>query len=137
MKDVITELDVTPSFLSQLEVHETPFRIQNSQTVYYVLTMEQVLTLMQPTLAMQSQQQFTAEDFGLTEEDINTYFELRHKRQAHINVAQQTPLTTDLQNRLDIAQGSRAEFSANDQLMQELEATMLQNLQKVIPNMEQ
>jgi len=86
------ELDVTDDVLTQLESRPTPLRIQGHRQSYYVLTVEQILALMQPPQNMEDDTTFAAQDFGLTEDDITAYLARRHERQQQVGIAQPTLL---------------------------------------------
>jgi|GEM_PF-3120687 len=86
------ELDVTDDVLTQLESRPTPLRIQGHRQSYYVLTVEQILALMQPPQNMEDDTTFAAQDFGLTEDDITAYLARRHERQQQAGLAQPTLL---------------------------------------------
>lgn len=133
------ELDVTDDVLTQLESQPTPLRIQGHRQSYYVLTVEQILALMQPPQNMEDDTTFAAQDFGLTEDDITAYLDRRHERQQQVGLAQQTPLPADLQNRLEMIRSLAAVTTTappvDEQTLQALEAAMLRSLQTTIQNM--
>ncbi|MCE7979677.1 MAG: hypothetical protein DYG89_00680 [Caldilinea sp. CFX5] len=45
--NAIAEFDVTTDILARLESQQTPVRIQGQRHAYYVLTVDQILALMQ------------------------------------------------------------------------------------------
>ena len=134
------ELDVTDDVLTQLESQPTPLRIQGHRQSYYVLTVEQILALMQPPQNMEDDTTFTAQDFRLTEDDITAYLDRRHERQQQVGLAQQTPLPADLHNRLEMIRSLAAVTTTappvDEQTLQALEAAMLRSLQTTIQNMQ-
>lgn len=134
------ELDVTDDVLTQLESQPTPLRIQGHRQSYYVLTVEQILALMQPPQHIEDDTTFTAQDFGLTEDDITAYLDRRHERQQQVGLAQPTPLPADLQNRLEMIRSLAAVTTTappvDEQTLQALEAAMLRSLQATIQNMQ-
>lgn len=140
MKPMI-ELDVTDDILTRLESQQTPVRIQGHKQSYYVLTVEQILALMQPPQNFADDTTFTPQDFGLTEADVTDYLARRHERQQKLGVTKPTQLPADLQHRLDrlraIAAVSTAAPPLDEQTIQALEAAMLHSLETTIQTMKQ
>ncbi|MEZ4731727.1 MAG: hypothetical protein R3E79_31800 [Caldilineaceae bacterium] len=138
----IVELDVTTDLLTRLESQQTPLRIQGHRQSYYVLTVDQLLALMQPPPQnFEDDTSFTPEDFGLTEDEVTAYLARRHERQQKLGVAQPAQLPADLQQRLDrfralVALSSDAP-PVDAATMHALETAMLRSLETTIQTMKQ
>jgi len=91
---------------------------------------------MQPIFTSNTQESFTPEDFGLTEENVTRYLELRHKRQEQLGSIHHVPFSADLQKRLDMMRTSRdsPNSSVDEQTLKELEDAMMHNLQLSVQN---
>ncbi len=139
--NAVIEFDVTDDLLTRLESQQTPLRIQGHRRSYYVLTVDQILALMQPPQNFEDGTSFAPEDFGLTEDDVTDYLDRRHERQQKLGVTQPTQLPADLQHRLDrlraIAAVSTAAPPIDEQTIQALEAAMLHSLETTIQTMKQ
>ena len=137
--NAVIEFDVTDDVLTRLESQQTPLRIQGHQQSYYVLTMEQLLALMQPAQNFADDPSFSPEDFGLTEADVRAYLARRHERQQKLGSIQPTQLPADLQQRLERLRAlttiASATVSADDQAIQALETAMLRSLETTIQTM--
>lgn len=137
----LTELDITSDLLIQLESQQTPLRIQGRQQSYYILTADQILTLMQPPQKFEDDTSFRPEDFGLTEDDVTAYLARRHERRQQLGVTPPTELPADLQRRLDRFRALTAISSdappVDETTMQALEAAMLHSLETTIQTMKQ
>lgn len=62
--NAIAEFDVTDDVLARLESQPTPMRIQGHSQSYYVLTIEQILALMQPVQDFEDDTTFTPTDLA-------------------------------------------------------------------------
>jgi hypothetical protein len=76
--NAIVEFDVTGDILTRLESQQTPVRIQGQRQAYYILSVDQLLTLLQPPMHFEDDTSFAPEDFGLTEDDVTAYLARRH-----------------------------------------------------------
>ncbi len=137
----VVELDVPNEMLTQLESQQTPLRIQGHQQAYYVLTVDQLLALMQPSQTIEDDTSFAPEEFGLTEDDVAAYVERRHARRQQLGVTQPTELPADLQQRLDrfrvLAAISNNAPPVDEATIQALETAMLRTLETTIQTMKQ
>ena len=138
--NAIVEFEVTDDVLTRLESQQTPLRIQGQWHSYYVLTVDQILALMQPP-HFEDDTTFAPEDFGLSEDDVTTYLARRQERQQKLGATQPTQLPADLQQRLDrlwvMVSGSNNAPRPDVQTMQALEAAMLHSLETTIQTMKQ
>ena len=128
-------------FLRQVRKQGTPLRVDSETETYYLLTVDQLLALMQPPQNFEDGTSFTPQDFGLTEDDVTAYLARRHKRQQQLGVTPPTELPADLQQRLDrlraLAAISSAAPPVDETTIQALEAAMLHSLETTIQTMKQ
>jgi hypothetical protein len=126
--------------LEQIAQHGTPFRIDSVTATYYVLSAEQLLTLLRGTLeAVASVESFTPQDFGLTETDMAGYEARRQVRRAQSDPSMLAPLEVTLAQRLRYWHQVRHPQPLSEQekreiehLLQELETAMGANVQAVV-----
>lgn len=139
--NAVAELDITNDLLVRLESQQTPLRIQGRQQSYYVLTVDQILLLMQPQQKFEDDTSFRPEDFDQTEDDVTAYLARRHERRQQLGVTPPTELPADLQRRLDrfraLAAISNDAPPADETTIQALEAAMLHSLETTIQTMKQ
>src|SRR6266700_1958337 len=117
--------------LARIAEHGTPFRIDGATGTYYVLSADQLMTLLRGKPdEVESVASCTPQDFGLTEADMSAYDTRRKARR------QQIALDAALEQRLhQWHQGQRqrplseAQKRAREQLLHELEMAMMRNLQ--------
>lgn len=137
----VVELDLSNEVLTQLESRQTPLRIQGRRQSYYVLTVDQLLALMQSPQTFEDDPSFTPEDFGLSEDDVTAYLARRQARRQQLGVSQPTELPADLQQRLARFRALAAISSdappVDETTMQALEAAMLRSLETTIQTMKQ
>lgn len=126
--------------LVQIQERGTPLRIDGDTGTYYILSADQLMTLLSliPEDAA-SVSSFTPQDFGLTEADLTAYEARRKARREQIDLNVLVPLDPDLEQRLlHLSQIqhqrplSGKEAHEREQLLHELEAAMLRNLQAVV-----
>ncbi len=137
----VVALDVPNEMLTQLESQQTPLRIQGHQQSYYVLTVDQLLALMQPPQNFEDDTSFTPEEFGLTEADIAAYEANQQKQRAALPLHRQQPPDPELFRRLDALPRLERLFpqratAEREVLLRELEVAMLNRLQALIPETE-
>jgi hypothetical protein len=138
--NAIVEFDVTGDILTRLESQQTPVRIQGQRQAYYILSVDQLLTLLQPPMHFEDDTSFAPEDFGLTEDDVTAYLARRHERQQKLGTTPSMQLPVDLQQRLDWLRAISSvsiNASPDEQTMQALEAAMLHSLATTIQTMKQ
>ena len=123
--------------LAQITEHGTPFRIDGATGTYYVLSADQLLTLLrgrpdevEPVVSC------TPQDFGLTEAEMSAYDTRRQSRRQRMDLGVLTPLDAALEQRLRQLQQvqrqrplSKAQKREREQLLHELEMAMMHNLQ--------
>lgn len=123
--------------LAQITAHGTPFRIDGATETYYVLSADQLMTLLsgRPEEVV-SVASCTPQDFGLTEADLSAYDTRRKARRQQIDLGVLVPLDAELEQRLRQLQQvqrqrplSEAQKRAREQLLHELEMAMLRNVQ--------
>lgn len=135
----VVALDVPNEMLTQLESRQTPLRIQGHRQSYYVLTVDQILALLQPPQNFEDDTSFTPEEFGLTEDDVTAYLARRHERQQQLGITHPTALPADLQQRLDrfraLVSISNDAPPVDEATMKALEAAMLRSLETTIQTM--
>jgi hypothetical protein len=89
------------NLLDQISRHGTPFRIDGATETYYVLSADQLRTLLRGIIEdVESAESFTPQDFGLTEADLSTYEARRQARREQIDLGLLTPLEAALEQRL-------------------------------------
>jgi|307.fasta_scaffold57874_2 hypothetical protein len=123
--------------LVQISEHGTPFRIDSATGTYYVLSADQLMTLLRGQLDEgESMAASTPQDFGLTEAEMSAYDTRRQARRQHINRGVLAPLDAALEQRLHQWQQvqrqrplSTAQKREREQLLHELEMAMMRNLQ--------
>ena len=80
--------------LAQIREHGTPFRINSATGTYYVLSADQLMTLLRGQLdEVESVAACTPQDFGLTEAEMSAYGARRQARRQHINLGVLAPLS--------------------------------------------
>lgn len=136
----IIELDVTSDVLTRLESQQTPLRIQGHRQSYYILTIEQIVALMQPPQNFEDDTTFTPDDFGLSEADIANYLARQQERQQYLGNPQHIPLPFELRERLDMLRSlsavSASALPVDEQTIRALEAAMLRNIEATIQHMQ-
>jgi hypothetical protein len=123
--------------LAQITEHGTPFRIDGATGTYYVLSADQLLTLLRgKSDEVESVVSYTPQDFGLTEAEMSAYDTRRKARRKQIDLDVLVPLDADLEQRLrQLHQVQRqrplseAQKREREQLLHELEMVMMRNLQ--------
>jgi len=122
--------------LAQITEHGTPFRIDSATGTYYVLSVDQLMTLLcgRPD-EVESVVSCTPQDFGLTEADMSAYDSRRQARRQQIDLGVLAPLDADLEQRLrqwhqvqrqrPLSETHKRE---REQLLHELEVAMMRNL---------
>jgi hypothetical protein len=127
--------------LAQIEEQGTPFRIDGATKTYYVLSAEQLLVLFRSMVSadIESDLSFTPQDFGLTEADLAAYEARRKTRREIVDFRSLEPLSVELERRLrHLSQVERQqpltddEVREREQLLHQLEAAMLHNLQVIV-----
>ena len=126
--------------LAQIEEHGTPLRIDGTTETYYVLSADQLMTLLRVIPEdRDSVSSVTPQDFGLTEADLTAYEARRKARREQVDLNALAPLDTNLEQRLLYMSRiqrhqslSEKEAREREQLLHELEAAMLHNLQAVV-----
>jgi hypothetical protein len=124
------------ALLAQITEHGTPFRIDGATETYYVLTADQLMTLLSgKPQEIGSVASYTPQDFGLTEADMSAYDTRRKARRRQIDLGVLVPLNADLEQRLrQLNQVQRqgplsdAQQREREQLLRELEMAMMRNL---------
>jgi hypothetical protein len=122
--------------LAQLTEHGTPFRIDSATGTYYVLSADQLMTLLSGRPEeIESMASYTPQDFGLIEADMLAYDTRRKARRKQIDLGVLVPLKADLKQRLrQLNQVQRhrplsdAQKREREQLLHELEMAMMRNL---------
>lgn len=138
-------LQQTPSstqprnLLTEIETQGTPLRIDGQTETYYVLSASQLNALINrsqdDSANFEDATNFTPEDFGLTEADLDQHEKTQQVQQQHIASHALKPLSEDLGSRITqqaqstVPQQNKAE---RDELLAKLEAAMLTNLQASI-----
>jgi hypothetical protein len=125
------------ALLAQITAHGTPFRIDGATGTYYVLTADQLMTLLSgKPEEIESVASYTPQDFGLTEADMAAYDTRRKARRRQIDLGVLVPLDADLEQRLrQLNQAQRqgplsdAQKHEREQLLRQLEMAMMRNLQ--------
>ena len=123
--------------LAQITEHGTPFRIDGAAGTYYVLSADQLMTLLRGRPEeVESVASCTPQDFGLTEADMSAYDTRREARRKQIDLGMLAPLDADLERRLRQLQQvqrhrplSKAHKREREQLLHELEMAIMRNLQ--------
>jgi hypothetical protein len=123
--------------LAQITEHGTPFRIDGATGTYYVLSADQLMTLLSSRHdEVESVAACTPQDFGLTEADMSAYDTRRKARRQQIDLGVLAPLDTALEQRLRRLNQvqhqrplSEAQTREREQLLHELEMAMRRNLQ--------
>jgi hypothetical protein len=123
--------------LAQITEHGTPFRIDGATGTYYVLSADQLMTLLRgKPEEVESVVSCTPQDFGLTEAEISAYDTRRKARRKQIDLGVLAPLDAALEQRLRQWHQVQRQQPLSDtqkrereQLLQELEMAMMRNLQ--------
>jgi hypothetical protein len=126
--------------LAQITEHGTPFRIDGAAGTYYVLSADQLMTLLSGRPEeVESVASCTPQDFGLTEAEISAYDTRREARRKQIGLGMLAPLDAALEQRLrrwhqvqrqqPLSETHKRE---REQLLHELEMAMMRNLQVLI-----
>jgi hypothetical protein len=126
--------------LEQIAHHGTPFRIDGATETYYVLSADQLLTLLRGMIEdIDSIEAFTPQDFGLTDADLAGYEARRQARRAQIEPGMLAPLKAALAQRLRQWHQVQHQQPLSDQekreigqLLHELETAMGSNIQAVV-----
>jgi hypothetical protein len=122
--------------LAQIKEHGTPFRIDSATGTYYVLSADQLITLLRGKLdEVESVAACTPQDFGLTEAEMSAYDTRRQARRQRIDLGVLAPLDAALEQRLRQWQQvqhqrplSTVQKREREQLLHELEMAMMRNL---------
>src|SRR5712691_11148657 len=86
--------------LAQITEHGTPLRIDGAAGTYYVLSADQLLTLLRGRPEeVESMASCTPQDFGLTEADMSAYDTRRAARRQQIELGVLAPLDADREQR--------------------------------------
>src|SRR5262249_32049947 len=123
--------------LAQITEHGTPLRIDSATETYYVLSADQLMTLLRGRPdEVESVMSCTPQGFGLTEAEMAAYDTRRQSRRQRINLGVLAPLDAALEQRLrQWQQGQRqrplsqTQKREREQLLHELEMAMMRNLQ--------
>src|SRR5437016_1655088 len=115
--------------LAQITEHGTPFRIDSATRTYYVLSVDQLITLLRGKLdEVEPVAAYTPQDFGLTEAEMSAYDTRRQARRQRIALGVLAPLDAALEQRLRQWQQvqsqrplSAAQKREREQLLHELE----------------
>ena len=126
------------ALLDQIAHHGTPFRIDSASETYYVLSADQLMTLLHGMIEdIDAITPFTPQAFGLTEAELSAYEARRQARREHSDPAMLTPLEPALEQRLrqwnqgESPQSRSDQQQAYEQLLHELETVMGCNVQAV------
>jgi hypothetical protein len=122
--------------LAQIMEHGTPFRIDGATETYYVLSVDQLMTLLSGRPEeVESVAWCTPQDFGLTEADMSAYDTRRKARRKQIDLGVLAPLDATLAQRLrQLNQVQRqrplsaVQKREREHLLHELEMAMMRNL---------
>jgi hypothetical protein len=125
------------NLLAQITEHGTPLRIDDATGTYYVLSADQLMTLLRGRPdEVESVVSCTPQDFGLTEAEMAAYDTRRQARRQRIDPGVLAPLDAALEQRLRQWQQvqhqqplSQAQKREREQLLHELETAMMRNLQ--------
>lgn len=142
----VTQDSTLQSLLAQVQKRGTPVRIDDASGSYYVLSAKQLMLLLQdgpsqlePTVPIEadSGESFNLEDFGLTQAELVAYEQRRDQRRMMLNLTAQKPLSSELAVQIQqIAQQQddtgELDEKKLEQALQELEASLLQNLNAII-----
>jgi len=132
-------------FLVHVREQGTPLRVDSETETYYVLTAAQLVKLLQSeggspgddidvdNIDLATNRSFSLQDFGLTEADLVAYERQQRVQRAAVNSQKQHPLRADLKQRLDALPAlerlsPQRAAQEREQLLEELEAAMLNNL---------
>lgn len=134
-----TQFSDVSDLLDRVEEQKTPVRIQSPQNTYYVLSAEQVMALLRMgNPEEQTAGTYTLHDFELSEEDLEAYEIRRKARRKQLASTSLQPSKARLLRRLTQWQESQtqailseAQRHEQEEFLQELETSMLQNLQRV------
>ena len=87
--------------LAQITAHGTPLRIDDATGTYYVLSADQLMTLLRGRPdEVESVVSCTPQDFGLTEAEMSAYDTRRQSRRQRIDRGVLVPLDAALEQRL-------------------------------------
>ena len=87
--------------LAQITEHGTPLRIDDATGTYYVLSADQLMTLLRGRPdEVESVVACTPQDFGLTEAEMAAYDTRRQSRRQSIDLGVLAPLDAALEQRL-------------------------------------
>jgi hypothetical protein len=122
--------------LAQITEHGTPFRIDAATGTYYVLSADQLMSLLSSRPEeVESAALCTPQDFGMTEADMTAYDTRRQARRKRIELGVLAPLDAALEQRLrqlNRVQRQRplsaAQKRERERLLHELEMAMMCNL---------
>lgn len=132
----LLQLDISADVLTQLETHKAPMRVQGSQNTYYILTADQIRTLVQQSATFKDDKTFAPEEFGLREEDVQGYLARRQQREQTIDRTQQLSLAPELETQLAMLRAvsftSATLDEVNEETLEALEDLMLHNLQSAV-----
>ena len=123
--------------LAQITKHGTPFRIDSATGTYYVLSADQLMTLLRGKLdEVESVAACTPQDVELTEAEMSAYDTRRQARRQRIDLGVLAPLDVALEQRLRQWQQvqrqqplSEAQKREREQLLHDLEMALMRNLQ--------
>ncbi len=117
--------------LTQVHQQGAPLRIDDESTTYYVLSADQLAALfeMLPNSSAEKNE-FTMQDFALSESDVTAYQQRREQRRKRIDSARLTPLDQQLAKRLAASKQKSALVMGTSQavILQELEAAIAHNM---------
>lgn len=141
-------------FLVHVREQGTPLRVESETETYYVLTAAQLVKLLQSDagspgddldvadididdIDLATDRSFSLQDFGLTEADLVAYERQQRVQRAAVNSQKQHPLRADLKQRLDALPAlerlsPQRAAQERAQLLEELEAAMLNNLHALL-----
>jgi hypothetical protein len=131
------KLSAISDLLVQIKKQGTPIRIDSDMGTYYVLSADELLTLLQDVSSYEDAEvSFTAQDFDLSEADVAAYETRRAQRRAYVDAEAQQPMSANLEQRLhDLRQHeyrrplTKEQIDEREQVLHELEAAMLHNLE--------
>lgn len=116
----------------------TPLRIDGPTETYYVLSSEQLLSLLNVAQnQLDADTLFAPEDFGVTQAEIEAYEARRQQRRRYAALhSTQNPLPQQLAQRLSSLQAAplpltEEQRQEREELLHELDSVILRNIEKI------
>jgi hypothetical protein len=109
--------------LTQVKRTGRPVRVEHGADTFYVLSAEQLVTLLgNPRAELDQDSSFQPEDFGLTQEELAAYEERSAVRRTFVATA--APLDTELQRQLLWFQETQAPYGISPEDLAEQEVLL-------------